>query len=105
MNNARLLETHRQVLDQTRELPALEQKMEEERGRLESLLGTLAESCRDVAGALDSQTALRRDARRRVGRTAGGLRRALEGGSAYPGSGCSKRLAVETPTVPMSSES
>ena len=56
-----LLETHRQVLDQTRELPALEQKMEEERGRLESLLGTLAESCRDVAGALDSQTALRRD--------------------------------------------
>ena len=56
----RLLETHRQVLDQTRELPALEQRMEEERGRLESLLGTLAESCREVAGALDSQTALRR---------------------------------------------
>ena len=56
----RLLETHRQVLDQTRELPALKQKMEEERGRLEGLLGTLAELCRDVAGALDSQTALRR---------------------------------------------
>ena len=56
----RLLETHRQVLDQTRELPALEQKMEAERGRLEDLLGTLAECCRDVAGALDSQTALRR---------------------------------------------
>ena len=49
----RLLETHRQVLDQTRELPALEQKMEVERGRLEDLLGTLAECCRDVAGALD----------------------------------------------------
>ena len=57
----RLLETHRQVLDQTRELPALEQNMEEERGRLESLLGTLVDSCRDVAGALDSQTDLRRD--------------------------------------------
>ena len=57
----RLLETHRQVLDQTRELPALEQKMEEERGRLEGLLGTLVECCRDAAGALDSQTALRRE--------------------------------------------
>ena len=56
----RLLETHRQVLDQTRELPSLEQKMEEERARLESLLGTLAELCRDVATALDSQTTLRR---------------------------------------------
>ncbi len=56
----RLLETHRQVLDQTRELPGLEQKMEEERGRLEGLLGTLAELCADVAGALDTQTALRR---------------------------------------------
>ena len=57
----RLLETHRQVLDQTRGLPALEQKMEEERSRLEGLLGTLAESCREVSGALDAQTALRRD--------------------------------------------
>ena len=56
----RLLETHRQVLDQTRELPALQQRMGEERARLVGLLATLAESCRDVAGALDSQTALRR---------------------------------------------
>ena len=56
----RLLETHRQVLDQTRELPALEQKMEDERGRLEGLLSALAELCRNVAVALDSQTALRR---------------------------------------------
>ena len=56
----RLLETHRQVLDQTRELPALEQSMEEERNRLESLLSTLAELCHDVAEALDSQTALRK---------------------------------------------
>lgn len=56
----RLLETHRQVLDQTRELPALEQKMEEERGRLEGMLATLVELCGDVATALDSQTALRR---------------------------------------------
>ena len=79
----RLLETHRQVLDQTRKLPTLEQKMEEERGRLENLLGTLSESCREVAGALDSQTALRRTPGRRVGRTAGGLRCALESGSAY----------------------
>ena len=57
----RLLETHRHVLDQTRELPALEQKMEDERGRLQQLLGTLAELCRNVAKALDAQTALRRD--------------------------------------------
>ena len=56
----RLLEAHRQVLDQTRELPALEQKMDDEQGRLETLLGTLAQSCRDVASALDSQTALRK---------------------------------------------
>ena len=56
----RLLETHRQVLDQTRELPTLEQRMEEERGRLEGLLGTLAKLCRVIASALDSQTALRR---------------------------------------------
>ena len=56
----RLLETHRQVLDQTKELPALEQDMGEERSRLHELLGTLAELCRDIAGALDGQTALRR---------------------------------------------
>ena len=56
----RLLETHRQVLDQTRELPTLEQNMEEERCGLEGLLGTLAKLCHDVARALDSQTALRR---------------------------------------------
>ncbi len=56
----RLLETHRQVLDQTRELPALEQRMGEEQSRLENLLGSLVQLCRDVAGALDSQTALRK---------------------------------------------
>ena len=77
----RLLETHRQVLDQTRELPTLEQKMEEERGRLEGLLGTLAELCGDVARALDSQTRFEENARRRIGRAVGGLRRALAGGS------------------------
>ena len=66
----RLLETHRQVLDQTRELPTLENRMEEERGRLEGLLGTLAELCRDVARALDSQTNLRRA---RVGQLAAQL--------------------------------
>lgn len=56
----RLLETHRHVLDQTRELPTLEQSMEEDRGRLQSLLATLAQLCHDVATALDAQTALRR---------------------------------------------
>ena len=56
----RLLETHRQVLDQTRELPALEHTLEEERGRLETLLATLVGLCHDVAKALDSQTDLRR---------------------------------------------
>ncbi len=61
----RLLETHRQVLDQTRELPALEQNLVQERGRLEELLDTLALLCRDVAQALDSQTSLRHE---RVGK-------------------------------------
>lgn len=55
----RLLDTHRQVLEQTRELPTLEQEMEEERDRLEGLLDTLAKLCRDVVLALDSQTDLR----------------------------------------------
>ena len=56
----RLLDTHRQVLDQTRELTGLEQKMKEEQGRLDDLLSTLVDLCHQVTGALDSQTALRR---------------------------------------------
>lgn len=55
-----LLETHRQVFDQTRELPILEQKIKEEQERLDDLLYTLEKLCRDVVFALDSQTDLRR---------------------------------------------
>ncbi len=57
----RLLETHRQVLDQTRELPTLAQNLQEEQDRLQSLLGQLAHSCRSVSSALDAQTALRQE--------------------------------------------
>ncbi len=56
----RLLGKHRQVLDQTRQLPSLEKKTEEERSRLEGLLDTLAGLCGDIATTLDSQTALRK---------------------------------------------
>ena len=38
----KLLQSHRQVLDQTRALPTLEHKMEEERGKLEEMLGELS---------------------------------------------------------------
>ena len=54
-----LLEAHRQVLDQTRELPILAQSVQEEQDRLQNLLGQLADLCRDVSAALDAQTTLR----------------------------------------------
>ena len=76
----RLLESHRQVLDQTSELPALEQKLSEHQGRLEELLADLADLCDGVADALDEQTALRRTRvdelgaeLSRFGRSAGGF--------------------------------
>ena len=56
----RLLESHRQVLDQTSALPSLEQKLLEEQGRLEELLAELDDLCEGVADALDEQTTLRR---------------------------------------------
>ena len=57
----RLLETHRQVLDQTRELPTLAQNMEEEHGQLQELLSQLVDLCRNVSKALDAQTTLRQE--------------------------------------------
>ena len=56
----RILQSHRQVLDQTRALPSLERKMEEERSKLEEMLEELSNRCGGVADALDEQTVLRR---------------------------------------------
>ena len=56
----RLLESHRQVLEQTSALPSLEQKMHEEQSRLEELLAKLSRLCDGVADALDKQTELRK---------------------------------------------
>ena len=56
----KLLQSHRQVLDQTRALPSMEHKMEEERGKLEEMLEDLSSLCDSVADALDGQTTLRR---------------------------------------------
>jgi DNA repair exonuclease SbcCD ATPase subunit len=57
----RLLETHRQVLDQTRELPTLAQSLQEEQDQLQNMLGRLAELCRIVSDALDAQTTHRQE--------------------------------------------
>ena len=57
----RLLETHRQVLDQTRDLPALAQNLREEQDGVQNLLGDLANLCRSASAALDAQTALRQE--------------------------------------------
>ena len=56
----KLLQSHRQVLDQTRVLPSLEHNLEEERNDLEEMLEELSVLCDSVANALDEQTALRR---------------------------------------------
>ena len=57
----KLLESHREVLDQTSVLPAQEKKLEEEQGKLEELLAELSNHCDCVARAFDDQTALRND--------------------------------------------
>lgn len=56
----RLLESHRQVLDQTSALPSLEQRIEDDQGKLERLLAGLSKLCVGVADALDEQTVLRK---------------------------------------------
>ena len=55
----RLLETHRQVMDDTRALPRLKSEMAAEKAEIEALLSDLVTVCNDVANALDAQTELR----------------------------------------------
>lgn len=57
----RLLETHRQVMNDTRALPRLLMDLEKEKGELEALLSKLIGICNDVADRLDKQTELRKE--------------------------------------------
>lgn len=55
----RLLESHRQVMEDTKSLVSLEARREEEKQGLEKLLGTLVTTSERVAKLLDEQTQLR----------------------------------------------
>ena len=57
----RLLETHRQVMDDTRALPRLQMEQEKERGEIEAILSKLINVCNDVADGLDKKTQLRNE--------------------------------------------
>lgn len=56
-----LLESHRQVMDDTRALPRLKAEMATEKGQIDTLLVTLIGACNEVADALDEQTRLRKE--------------------------------------------
>ena len=57
----KLLESHRQVLEDTRALPALQEKIAAEKSRINTLLVELIDACNAVADALDEQTQLRKE--------------------------------------------
>ena len=59
LEQRRLLETHRKVMDDTRALPELRMKQEMERVGVDKLLSSLIDTCNRVADALDEQTQLR----------------------------------------------
>ncbi len=57
----RLLESHRDVLEKTRELPTLKARLEELTKEIDIALGILTETCEKVALCLDNRLALRKE--------------------------------------------
>ena len=57
----RLLESHRQVMDDTRALPRLKAELTTEKEEIDTLLVTLIGASNEVAEALDEQTRLRKE--------------------------------------------
>ena len=57
----RLLESHRQVMNDTRALPRLQAELSTEKAQIDELLVELIRICNEVADALDEQTRLRKE--------------------------------------------
>jgi energy-coupling factor transporter ATP-binding protein EcfA2 len=57
----RLIESHREVLEKTRELPTLKSRLSELRGQVEDDLNELSDICRAVAEKLDERFEVRED--------------------------------------------